>query len=388
VYPKLALSLAVSTLILVIGGFFAVLSRIQGLEEAVQERPVPAASARETTPRKTTAQAALESPEFRKKLDWMVGKIEELGDDAYQYQIDNGKEFYEIQTAVRQIKSTLRRVIQGLGKGSGGGIQIGWGLTPRGTPIDEATATAYKKDAADFGIQVKEGEVRVRGFLNLSPRVEMPIEYFVTRYPNASHETLVHLLGNKDIPGPEENPLIVFKGLATALYKGLVAAGFEQGEPSHADPNSDPKDPQWILASGDIVYLGVRYERDGKEHVALATDWVLDPQSGKVLPPDAFRFTGSGRMEDPNTGDEVLAAEMLGLLVSVWPNATSLVEVALESALRNNYTYNFSRIPKQKGEGQGPLYLDLIFSKTPIVTVGDGALPIDRPPPLAESSPR
>ena len=52
-YSKLALSLSVSTLILVVGGFFAVLSRIQGLEEAGsnqnESRGMTALASREKT---------------------------------------------------------------------------------------------------------------------------------------------------------------------------------------------------------------------------------------------------------------------------------------------------------------------------------------------------
>jgi hypothetical protein len=387
-HAKFALSFAVAALILAIGGFFAVLGRLGRVEEAVREgaalrpptgRPaglVPGESA-------GAAEEALEEPDAARKLDWVLEKLQGIEDDAYQYRLDLGQEVYDLQTEIRQLKALMRRIVQGLGEGSGGRIDIGWGLRPRGAPMDEATARAYKAEAEKFGIEVKEGEVRVRGFLNFSPNVEMPIEYFVTRYPNAGHETLVHLLGNRDIPPPDVNPYQALRGLATALYKGMLAAGFEQGEPSHPDPNSDAKNPDWVLATGDTVYIGVRYERDGEEHVALATDWVLDPQAGGVLPPDAFRFTGSARGADPDTGEPQLAAESLGLLVSVWPNAAALVEVALPSSFRNDYTYNFSRIPK--AEGEEPLFLDLVFSRTPIEPKGDGALPLDRPAPIGGS---
>jgi hypothetical protein len=199
----------------------------------------------------------------------------------------------------------------------------------------------------------------------------MPIEYFVTRYPEASHETLVHVLGNLEFESLREEPYRALEGIATALYKAMVVAGFREGEPSHPDPDSDPKQPKWILATGDTVYVYVRYERDGKTHLARATDWVLeDPESGPTLPEDCFRFTGSLRGENPDTGDEFLAAEQMGLLVSVWPNPRALVEIALESSLKNNYTYNFARIPKF-AEGQPP-YLDLVFSRTPMEPEGEG----------------
>ena len=112
--------------------------------------------------------------------------------------------------------------------------------------------------------------------------------------------------------------------------------------------------------------------------MARATDWVLDPIAESVLAPDCFKFTGSARAEDPDTGDEVLRAELQGLLISVWPTSAALVEVALESSRRNDFTYNFARIPKPTGTE--PLYLDVILSKTPIETAGDGAKPLLKPP--------
>jgi hypothetical protein len=393
-YAKLALSFSITAVILVAGGFLATLLRLNALEDQIVGQRPPAGRPVGLVPAPPAAPARPETPEAgdpktmdtKGELDWIVDKLQQLDDDIYGNQVDDGKEFYDIQTGLRQVKAILRRIIQGLGDGATGHVQIGWGLAPKGAPLDEATMRAYKKEAETFGITVKEGEVRVRGLLNFSPKVEMPIEYFVTRYPIAGHETLVHLLGNREIPGPDENPYTALQGLATALYKGMLAAGFQPGDPSHPVPDSDPHDPEWALATGDAVYLGVRYQHGDHDNVALATDWVIDPQADSVLPPNAFRFTGSVRSEDPDTGEDMLTAESGGLIVSVWPSPTALVEVALESSLKNDYTYNFARIPK--GEGDGPLFLELIFSKTPIEPVGDGAKPIERPAPIPQDEKR
>ena len=100
------------------------------------------------------------------------------------------------------------------------------------------------------------------------------------------------------------------------------------------------------------------------ERLARATDWMVDPETGQPLPEDCFKFTGSLRIEHPDTGEEMLLGERSGRLISVWPDRSALVEVALKSAVKNNYQYNWSRLPKQ--EGSGPFYVDLIFSKTPM----------------------
>jgi hypothetical protein len=314
------------------------------------------------------------------KLTWLVKKLTELSDNLYDYQQDQTGSTMDLKREVRQLKAQVRLISQALQKGQLGGLSWGSGIAPEGKPLSEAIVRAYIEDAKAWGFTVEEGRVTAPAMLNMSPRKDYPIEYFITRYPESGHETLVHLTGNKPLEEINRDPLHALKGLGTALYKALVAAGFKQGVGSHADPASpDPQRPRWLLPTGDTVFLYVRYTRGGQTHLARATDWVTDPSTGTVLPDDCFRFTGSRRGEDPDTGEEVLAAEVVGLLVSVWPNALALVEVALDSAIHNDYLYNSVRIPKPDGEG--PLALELIFSKTRLEPEGDGALPIPPPQP-------
>jgi hypothetical protein len=384
-YGKVALSLSVAALILAGGGFLALVSKLDRLDRGGAPGAGGGGRPPGVVPPDAPPGDPLQGTDLVAKTHHVIERLQQMEGEAYEYYTDLSGDLFAIKREVSQLKSTLRQVVQGLGRSTAGGLGFGWGLKPRGAPIGGEVLQRYREDAEKAGVKVEEGRVTVRGFLNFSPRADMPIEYFVTRFPEAGHETLVHLIGNKDLEALAENPYGQLKGLPTALYKGLVAAGFQEGEPTHPDPASDPRNPRWILATGDTVYLAVRYEREGKTHVALATDWVRDPGTDAVLPIDAFRFTGSLRGEDPDTGDELLASEGVGLLVTVWPEATALVQVALESSLRNDYAYHFSRIPKP--EGEAPLYLDVIFSKTPVKPEGEGALPIERPAPMG-SAPR
>jgi hypothetical protein len=388
---KFALSLAVSAFILALGGLVAVHMRMSAVETSLRERKaaVREAPPRESPtrgtdvigtdrdlpppeePRERSTDEALASKNALEKLDFLIEKQQKAADDAYDTSVEIGSDLHALKREVAGIKATLRQIIQGIRQTGGFPEGIGWGLSPRGKAPDEATLAAYRKAAEEKGVKVEPGRVTVRGFLNMSPNTKMPIEYFVTRYPEASHETLVHVIGPKALEELREDPYKALEGVATALYKGLVAAGFREGEPSHPDPSSDPKQPKWILAKGDPIYLYVRYERGGKTHLARATDWVIeDPEKGNVLPEDCFRFTGSLRGENPDTGDEFLAAEQMGLLVSVWPNPRAIVEISLETSMKNDYSYNFTRIPKP--EGEGPLYLELVFSKEPMAPEGEG----------------
>ena len=378
---KLALSFAFAAVILAAGGLYAVFYRMGALEDRVAG--LSAASAGRAPPKVVpdprkhdeAQDDVLASKDPLAKLDHLVDALGKVDGQLYDYYTDLSSDVHALKREVAQIEATLRQVIQGLGRPGAGGLPgIGWALAPREAPLDEATKKAYLEAAAAAGVNVEEGRVTVRGFLNFSPNRAMPIEHFMTRYPEAGHETLVHLIGKRSLEELRENPYGALKGLPTALYKGMVAAGFREGVGSHPEPTSDPREkPRWVLATGDVVYVACRYERGGATHVARATDWVIeDPAKGALLPADCLRFTGSARADDPDTGEPVLAAEMGGLLVSVWPTPQALVEVALPSALENVYTYNSARIPPE--EGKGILYLDVIFSRTPVAPEGEGAL--------------
>jgi hypothetical protein len=378
---KLALSFAFAAVILAAGGLFAVFYRLGALEERVADLPARSGTRApkvEADPRKhdEAATDVLATKDPLAKLDHLVDALGKVDAQMYDFYTDLSSDLHQLKREVAQIEATLRQVIQGLGRPGGGGLPgFGWALAPRETPLDEATKRAYLEAAQAAGVAVEEGRVTVRGFLNMSPNRSMPIEHFMTRYPEAGHETLVHLIGKRTLEELRENPYGGLKGLPTALYKGMVAAGFREGVGTHPEPTSDPRNekPRWILATGDVVYVACRYERGGATHVARATDWVIeDPAKGTVLPADCLRFTGSARAEDPDTGEAVLAAELGGFLVAVWPTPQALVEVALPSSLDNVYTYNSARIPPS--EGKGILYLDVIFSKTPIAPEGEGAL--------------
>ena len=71
-----------------------------------------------------------------------------------------------------------------------------------------------------------------------------------------------------------------------------------------------------------------------------------DNTIGAVLPVDCFRFAGSRRQEDFESGDDQLTAEAGGLLVSVYRNPTTMIEIADPNNLNDNYRYNNTRIPK------------------------------------------
>lgn len=363
---KMTLSFSVATFIAAIGLLFflsEVRTRLARVERELQAREAPAPE-----PVKPAASEAPADPlatrDVQKKLDWLIEKLEEVHTQVYEGVIDLESEMYQVRQDLGRVKVRVSRILDGL-RASGDFAGFQSSLPEPEKPLSVEQRKEYKAEAQRFGIKVKEGLVIARGLLNGEQDRAYPIEYLMTRYPEAGHETLLHLLGNATLEDWAEPPFPSLSGLVTALYKGLLAAGFTQGKPSH--PEREPKEAfeqvPWVLASGDAVYMYVRWkDAEGKTVLARATDWMLDPKTKGVLPEDCFKFTGSMRVEHRETGDELLLSEARGFVVSAYPDTAALIEVALQSVIGGHLAYNWSRLPPHtKGE---PFYVDLVFSKT------------------------
>lgn len=335
------LALSTANLLVLLAGAVLIRSRLSALE-ATTDRRLAALEAQGNKARPApTPEAGTGDEPSPTSLPDLSRKVGKLGDDLYDYYTEIMGDLNEIKRTGKQTQSAARSVLQAMAKD---GQALGtWGLARPGDALGEPALADYRKHAEMFGIKVSPGLVEVRGFLNMSPKTYMPIEYFVTRWPENGHETLVHVTGPVKVDGTLSADRL--RGLPTAIYKALVAAGFQQGESTGMDA-SDPEHPKWVAPTGDTVYVGVRYALRGKTHVARATDWIVDPKAAAVLPEDCFRFTGSRRMEDFETGDEMLSAEASGLVVAVYERLPALVEIATPSVLAGDFRYNFARIPK------------------------------------------
>lgn len=365
-HGKLTLSFTVATFIAAIGLLFFLSEVRQRLSKV--ERDLQAREAVEPQPKRPAAGTAdpLATKDVQKKLDWMIEKLEEVHTQVYEGVIDLESELYQVRQDLGRVKIRVSRILEGL-RASGDFAGFQSTLPEAKKPLSVEERKAFKAEAEQWGMKVKDGIVIARGLLNGEQDRKYPIEYFMTLYPHAGHETLVHLLGNAKLEDWAEPPFPDLKGQVTALYKALRAAGFVEGKFSH--PEREPKEPfervPWVLASGDAVYMYIRWQdADGTSVFARATDWILDPKTEQVLPEDCFKFTGSMRVEHRETGDEMLLAEARGFVVSAHPDRAALVEVALESVIGGHLAYNWSRLPKhEKGK---PFYIDLIFSRAPL----------------------
>lgn len=338
------IALASANLTVLVAGAWLVGHRLDRIEELAQRRVAPVE--RPSNPTAPRGRGADGDPEAAEPAPGSLASIEKrlvkLSEDSYDQLSDVRTDVHEMKRTLKQIQSGVRNLSQQVAKP---GSPVGaWGLAPAKATLSPEILEGYRAEATSYGVRIEPGRVEVRGFLNMSPNTAMPIEYFVTRWPESGHETLVHVLGRVKVD--EDMTPDRLKGVVTAVYKGLVVAGFGEGENSGYDVSKGVDKPTWIPPKGDVVHLGVRYSLHGKVHVARASDWVIDPAAGSVLPADCFRFAGSRRQEDFETGDEQLTAEAGGLLVSVYRNPTAMVEIADPGNLNDNYRYNNTRIPK------------------------------------------
>lgn len=362
-----SIALATANLTVLVAGAWLVGSRLDRLEQTTDRRVTALEGGRPGAGRSSGTDARSADRDGDKPeppagtLASVEKRLTKLSDDSYDQYSEIMGDLHELKRTSKQLLSAVRGLAQAVAKP---GQPIGaWTLaapaTATATPSAEVLA-AYRDAAIAAGVKVEPGRVEVRGFLNMSPNAAMPIEYFVTRWPESGHETLVHVLGpavmNEEL-SPER-----LRGVVTGLYKGLVAAGFVEGQNSGYEAGQNPEKPTWVPPTGDTVYVGVRYSLHGKVHVARATDWVVDPAARSVLAPDCFRFAGSRRQEDFETGDEQLTSEAGGLVVSVYRNPTSMIEIAAPSNLNDNYRYNDARIPKPLIAivGRHEAHLDLV----------------------------
>lgn len=370
-HGKLTLSFSVATFIAALGALLFLGELRTRLSAVEVELKGGAASAGAAAPVKDrpvadATQDPLATKDALEKLDWMVKKLEEVHTQVYEGVIDLESEMYQLRQEMTRMKVRVTRILEGL-RSSGNFAGFESGLPDVKAPLTIEQRKEFKAAAERWGMQVREGIVVTRGLLNGEQDRAYPIEYLMTRFPEAGHETLLHLLGNVRIEDFAEPPYPDMGGVVTALYKALLGAGFEQGEFGH--PEREPTEPfesvPWVLATGDAVHMYVRWKNaDGSFGFARATDWMLDPATKAELPADCFKFTGSMRVEHRETGDEMLLAEGHGFVVSAYPDRRAIIEVAVPSVTTSHLAYNWTRLP-QHTPGQ-PFLVDLVFSKAPL----------------------
>ena len=315
----------------------------------------------------------LENPDLAAKLNWLIEKLEEVEDANYEADTDIQDTLFNLERNDAKIITRLRRL-----GGSKNIPESGRALT------NEERAAALAAAAAQ-GIDVKVGRVSIRAVLNAySLRrhgTKYPFELLAARYPSEKdYETLILVVGNRTPEDLQQVRYAESKAATLALYMAMRAAGFLEGEGTRVDPASeDPKKPNILLASGDVVYMYARYKYKDKVYIERINDWLTDGETGEALPADAFRFTGSPRTEDSETGDQTVVAALTGTIASQYPNPRSLIEIAHRGALKVAVGFSAAAIPRPLIESH--FFVDFILTKEPIAFTPRDQLPTFPPAP-------
>ena len=122
-YGKVALSLSVAALILAGGGFLALLRRLDRMAGPSSEpagRPPGVVPAEPRIP----AGDPLAGTDLVAKANHLIQRIQKFEEDSYEYYSDITQDLFALKREVGHLKTTLRHVVQGLGRGSGGLLGI------------------------------------------------------------------------------------------------------------------------------------------------------------------------------------------------------------------------------------------------------------------------
>ncbi len=390
----LATFLGVAALLFLVRGLTA---RVVDLEARVQQQAetgTPSSSngqakssdqtnAPSQSPDEMAEGSILDNPDLAAKLNWIIEKLEETGDDNYETLNEVQSSLFDLERNDAKIITRLRRL---------GGSKNIPDITRSLTPEEKANANTL---ANANGIDIADGRVTVRAVLNVySLRrhgTQYPFELLAARYPSEKdYETLILVVGNRTPEQLQQARYTESKSATLALYYALRAAGFKQGEGTRVDPASeDPKKPDVLLANGDAIHMYVRYKYKDTLYIERVTDWLRDGETGEPLPADAFRFTGSPLVEDSETGDQTIVAALRGTIVSQYPNPGSLIEISQRSALRAAVAFMADAIPRPTfplSSREDHFFVDFILTKEPLAFTARDQLPTFPPAPKAGES--
>lgn len=152
----------------------------------------------------------------------------------------------------------------------------------------------------------------------------------------------------------EHEAVVATRSTARLVHAALLAIGLDPGSPVSFDP-------EYVPAKGAAVRVLVRWkDADGKQHEALARDWIRNAKTGRALDTD-WVFAGSSFWRDPTDGAVYYQADGGDLIcVSNFPTAT--LDLPLKSSESNEdlmFEAFEGRVPPRDTE------VDLILSAVP-----------------------
>ncbi len=137
----------------------------------------------------------------------------------------------------------------------------------------------------------------------------------------------------------EHESILSTKAIPQLIHAGLLLTGAEPGQPVQFRPEFQPP-------SGTSLNIQLEWEQAGQTKTADARTWVRDEETGKILP-QRWVFVGSMKYQDPQTGEELYAADG-GDLITVANFSSAIIDVPFASSAEDTargFVANTPQIP-------------------------------------------
>lgn len=137
----------------------------------------------------------------------------------------------------------------------------------------------------------------------------------------------------------EHESILSTKAIPRLIHAGLLLTKAERGKPVQFRP-------EFRAPTGTSLDIQLEWEQDGQTKTADARTWVRDEESGKILP-QRWVFVGSMDYKDPQTGEELYAADG-GDLITVANFSSAIIDVPFASSAEDTargFVANTPQIP-------------------------------------------
>ena len=114
----------------------------------------------------------------------------------------------------------------------------------------------------------------------------------------------------------EHESILRVKALPSHVYEALGLIGLTPGTPVGWDEKSE----RIIPATGDRLDVHIRYRHEGRNKTVAAHEWLWNADSQRPMPPMAWVFAGSQRLEDGT-----FYADLDGTLITVVDFSSALI---------------------------------------------------------------
>jgi len=172
--------------------------------------------------------------------------------------------------------------------------------------------------------------------------VEGEISTELGRYDNVLKGAIEYLACAEG--GKSYESILLLKCKPSQLYKALLKIGLKPGSPASFDESGKPIPPK-----GPGVVLMVEWKDEkGRPIRVRAEDLIYNSKAKRPMKRIEWTFTGSRLLEDPETGEKTLQADMTGNIISThWADPSVLFQNPLPEATDESlYKANMKLLPK------------------------------------------